>query len=135
MTSSRLGGANAIKTALAGASLTTQVVGLLSLGFMVFDLATLPESLMAQAPEDTPLVNQYVFDTVASYGAWVGAGLAAAIVAWLLILKGQYTAGWFLRVSRVLAWSWLPLVPVGTVVGVLVLRARAVVIADEESQP
>ena len=126
---------NAIKTALAGASVITQVVGLLSIGFMVFDLATLPESLMAQAADDTAPVNHYVFETVLSYGAWIGAGLAAAIVAWLLILKGKYTACWFLRVSRVLAWSWLPLVPVGTLVGVLVLRARAVAIADEESQP
>ena len=126
---------NAIKTTLAGASLITQIVGLLSIGFMVFDLATLPESLMAQAPDDTALVNQYVFETVASYGAWIGAGLAAALVAWLLILRGKYTASWFLRVSRVLAWSWLPLVPVGTLVGVLVLRARAAAIADVESQP
>ena len=126
---------NAIKTTLAGASLITQIVGLLSIGFMVFDLATLPESLMAQAPDDTALVNQYVFETVASYGAWIGAGLAAALVAWLLILRGKYTASWFLRVSRVLAWSWLPLVPVGTLVGVLVLRARAAAIADVESLP
>jgi len=126
---------NAIKTALAGASLITQVVGLLSIGFMVFDLATLPETLMAQAADDTALVNQYVFETVASYGAWVGAGVAGAIVAWLLILKGKYMTAWFLKVSRVLAWSWLPLIPVGTLVGVLVLSARAAAIADEESQP
>ena len=126
---------NAIKTTLAGASVITQIVGLLRIGFMVFDLATLPESLMAQAADDTALVDQYVFETVASYGAWIGAGLAAALVAWLLILRGKYTASWFLRVSRVLAWSWLPLVPVGTLVGVLVLRARAAAIADVESQP
>ena len=33
---------NAIKTALAGASVITQIVGLLSIGFMVFDLALPP---------------------------------------------------------------------------------------------
>ena len=126
---------NAIKTALAGASVAAQLVGLLSIGFMVFDLATLPESLMAQAADNTALANQYVYETVASYGAWVGAGMVAAIVAWLLILRGKYTAAWFLRVSRVLAWSWLPLIPVGTTVGVLVLRARSAAIADAESQP
>ena len=126
---------NAIKTTLAGASLITQIVGLLSIGFMVFDLATLPESLMAQAADDTTLVNRYVFETVASYGAWVGAGLAAAFVAWVLIVKGKYKDVWFLTISRVLAWLWLPLVPVGTIAGVLVLSARAAAIADEESQP
>ena len=126
---------NAIKTALAGASVAAQLVGLLGIGFMVFDLATLPESLMAQAADNTALANQYVYETVASYGAWVGAGMVAAIVAWLLILRGKYTAAWFLRVSRVLAWSWLPLIPVGTTVGVLVLRARSAAIADAESQP
>ena len=135
MTSNRLAGVNAIKTALAGASLITQVVGLLSMGFMVFDLATLPETLMAQAADDTALINRYVLETVASYGAWVGAGLAAAFVAWLLIVKGKYKDVWFLRISRVLAWSWLPLIPVGTIAGVLVLSARAAAIADEESQP
>lgn len=125
---------NATKTALAGASVAAQVVGLLSIGFMVFDLATLPESLMTQAA-DTAAVNQYIYETVVSYGAWVGAGMVAAIVAWLLILKGEYTAGWFLRVSRVLAWSWLPLIPAGTIVGVLVLSARAAATAEAESQP
>jgi len=123
------------KTALAIASVITQVAGLLSIGFMVFDLATLPESLMAQAADDSALVNQYLYETVVSYAAWVGAGVVAAIVAWLLILKGEYRVTWFLRTSRVLAWSWMPFIPVGTIVGVLVLSARAAAIADEESQP
>ena len=125
---------NAIKTALAGASVIVQIVGLLSLGFMVFDLATLPETLMVQAADDAAFVDQYVFETVASYGAWVGAGLAAAIVAWLLILKGKYKDVWFLRSSRVLACSWLPLVPVGTLVGALVLRARAAAIREDKHE-
>ncbi len=125
---------NAIKTALAGACVIAQIVGLLSIGFMVFDLATLPESLMAQAADDTALVNQYIYETVVSYGAWVGAGMVAAIVAWLLILKGNYRSAWFLTVSRVLAWSWLPLIPVGTIVGVLVLRARAVAIRERKHE-
>ena len=126
---------SATRTALAGASVATQLVGLISVGFLVFDLATLPESLLAQAADGTALVDPYIYETVASYGAWFGAGMVAAMVAWLLILKGKYTAPWFLRVSRVLAWSWLPLIPVGTIVGVLVLSARAAAIADAESQP
>jgi len=125
---------NAIKTALAGTCVIAQIVGLLSIGFMVFDLATLPESLMAQAADDTALVNQYIYETVVSYGAWVGAGMVAAIVAWLLILKGNYRSAWLLTVSRVLAWSWLPLIPVGTIVGVLVLRARAVAIRERKHE-
>lgn len=110
--------------------MVTQLVGLISVGFLVFDLATLPESLMAQAADDTAFVNPYIHETVASYGAWFGAGMVAAMVAWLLILKGAYRATWFLRVSRVLAWSWLPLIPVGTIVGLLVLRARTGAIAE-----
>jgi len=120
---------------LAGATLVAQIIGLLSLVFLVFDLATLPRSLVEQGASDNALINQYIYETVASYGAWLGAGMAAAIVTWLLILKRKYTASWFLRVSRVLAWSWLPLIPVGTIVGALVLSARAAAIADGESQP
>lgn len=126
---------NAIKTVIAGASVAVQAVGLLGIGFMVFDLATLPDSLVEQGALEEALVSPYIYETVASYAGWLGTGLAAAIVAWLLILKGVYRGAWFLGVSRVLAWCWMPLIPVGTGVGVLVLSARAAAIADAEAQP
>lgn len=118
---------------LATASLLAQVVGLFSLGYLCFDLMTLPDALIEPAAGDEALVRQYIAETVVSYGAWLGAGLLGGVTAWLLILKDGYRAGWFLTTSRVLAWLWMPLIPPGTLLGVLILSARAA--AFEESQP
>lgn len=120
---------------LAGISVLAQIVGLLSVAFLIFDLATLPESLIEQGAGNNELISKYFLETVASYTAWLGVGIFAALVAWMLILKDKCRDAWFLRSSRVLAWSWMPLIPIGTLVGVLVLSARAAAIADEESQP
>jgi len=115
---------------LAVVSLLAQVTGLLSLAFFVYDLATLPHELIEQAAGDTTLIQQFILETVLSYRSWIGAGVVGAIVAWLLILKEGCRASWFLATSRVLAWSWMPLAPVGTILGVLVLSARSAAIAD-----
>jgi len=119
---------------LAGISVLAQVIGLLSIVFLVVDIVTLPDSLIEQAAGETALVNQYLVETIESYRWWLPAGAVGGIVAWLLILKGRYRADWFLKTSRVLAWIWMPLIPAGTAIGVLVLSARAAAIADKESQ-
>lgn len=115
---------------LAVASVVAQVIGLLSFGFMMYDIFTLPPALTEQIGGDTVRDQQYVLETVLSYLAWVTAGIVGAIVAWLLILKNRYRAPWYLRTSRVIAWSWMLLFPIGTGLGVLVLRARAAAITD-----
>lgn len=90
---------------------------------MLFEFYTSVEILIEIAAGDRAVLKRLILETIASYSFYIGAGIIAAILALLLILKGQYRATWYLRTSRVLAWIWLPFVPVGTLLGALVLSA------------
>jgi len=97
---------------------------------MIYDLLTLPQSLIEHADGDSARVQQFIIETVLSYRLWIGVGFVGAIVTWLLILKNGYRAQWYLKTSRVIAWIWMPQIPIGTALGVLVLSARAAALVD-----
>ncbi len=109
-----------------------QVLGLSSIGFMLFDLFTFPDELVAGAG-DAKALTPFIEETIASYRPYFGTGVVGAIAAWLLILKGRYWADWFLKTSRIISWIWMPVVPVGTVLGILVLSARSVAIESRKA--
>ena len=119
-----------MKAVVGAISLITQATGFLAIGWMFYDLFTLPDALFEQAGDDTQVIVDAIVDTIASYRPITGAGIVAAFVTWLLILKGRYASSWFLVPARVFAWMWMPLIPVGTIVGVLVLSARSAVLKD-----
>ena len=114
-----------MNTIIAAVSIIAQVAGFLAIGWMFYDLFTFPEALFESASGDTELIQQYIAETVLSYRPGLGVGALGAIASWLLILKGRFHSAWFMKTARVLAWVWMPLVPIGTVLGVLVLSARA----------
>ena len=122
-----------MKASVAAVSIIAQLAGFLAIGWMFYDLFTFPEALIESTSGDTELLQRYIAETVMSYRPGLGVGALGAIAAWLLILKGRYHAAWFLKTARVLAWVWMPLVPMGTVLGVLVLSARSAAISDESS--
>ena len=70
-------------------SLVAQVVGLLACGFMVYDIVTLPESLVEQAAGDAALSRQIILDTAISYAPWIIPGIVGAIAMRVLILRGR----------------------------------------------
>ena len=92
---------------------------------MCFEFFTLPAELMQQFTADAEAVRQYLVETFASWQPWPIVGIVGAVLGASLILNGRCRDAWFLATSRVLAWLWLPLVPVGTLVGALVLIARS----------
>jgi len=102
-----------------------QAIGLLAFGWMMFEFMTLPAELLEQIVADREFAKSFVAETLESYRLWAFYGIVAAIGAWALIARGWYRASWFLASSRVLAFLWLPLVPVGTLLGLLILRARS----------
>ena len=83
----------------AAVSIIAQLAGFLALGWMFYDLFTLPEALLESAGGDTELLQQYIVETVVSYQPGIGIGALGAIATWLLILKGRFHASWFLKNS------------------------------------
>ncbi len=69
---------------LAALCLVALSIGLLALGFLVYDLLTLPDALIENAAGDSGLLRQYIIETAVSYGLWLGIGLAGVIGVWML---------------------------------------------------
>lgn len=122
-----------MKTLIAAASIAGQFAGLVAIYWMVFEFFTLPEELLRQFTADTETTRRYMVETFASWQPWPFVGLVGAVVAWLLILNGRCRDTWFLTASFVLACIWLPLIPVGTIIGALILFARAKAIREQAS--
>ena len=117
---------------IAGISVAAQLVGLVAIYWMLFEFFTLPEELFRQFAASTETTRQYLVETFASWQPWPFVGLVSAVVGWLLIQNGRCHDAWFLTISLVLACLWLPLIPVGTVIGALVLLARSKATRERE---
>ena len=117
--------------AIAFIAVAAQLVGLVATYWMFFEFFTLPEELVQQFTADTETARQFLAETFASWQPWPFVGLVSAVVSWLLVLNGRCRDTWFLTASLVLACLWLPLIPVGTVIGALMLIARAKAIRDQ----
>ena len=116
---------------IAAICVVAQLVGLVAIYWMFFEFFTLPDELAEQFMADNESAQHYIFETIDSWQPWPFVGFVSAVVGWLLILNGRCRDAWFLGTSRVLAWIWLPVIPVGTVIGALVLSARAKAIRAE----
>ena len=118
---------------IAAICVAAQLVGLVAIYWMFFEFFTLPDELLQQFTADTETTRQFIVETIESWQPWPFVGFVSAVVGWLLILNGRCRDAWFLAVSRVLAWLWLPLIPVGTVIGALILISRAKAIRERAS--
>ncbi len=116
---------------IAGICIAAQLVGLLAIYWMLFEFITLPAELLQQFTADTETTQRHLLETFASWQPWPFVGLVGAVVAWLLILNGRCRDAWFLTTSLILACIWLPLIPVGTLIGALVLFARAKAVREK----
>ncbi len=123
-----------MKQLVAAASVLAQLVGLVAVYWMLFEFFTLPAELMQQFTSDTESTQRYLVETIDSWQPWPFVGLVGAVLGGFLIFNGGCRDAWFLAVSRVLAWIWLPLIPVGTVIGALVLSAGAKAIREQEDR-
>ena len=61
-------------------------------------------------------------------------GLLGVLIARPILRQKGDRPQWFLRVSTLLAWAWLVFIPVGTVIGLLMLRwCKAEPIGDQKA--
>ena len=119
---------------LAAMALAGQVMFFVGLVFMFLDLFAIPDALFPGREFTAEEIAPFISETIASYGPLLGLGVAGAVVTWLLLIRGYYRAAWFLKASRVFAWLWVPLIPVGPVIGVLLLAAgRGPITADQSN--
>ena len=74
--------------------------------------------------KDSSLLLPYIRETAASYRPALGIGIIGSIVSLFVYLKTDFRAPWYLKGTQIIGWLWLPLVPVGTLIGIVLLGAR-----------
>ena len=113
-----------IKSLIAAASLIAQVVFFIGFGWMLVDMYSLVHVMTPAMEEDSSLLVPYIRETFDSYRRVLGIGIVGAVVSYLIYLKSDFRASWYLKGTRILGWLWLPLIPIGTLIGVVLLGAR-----------
>ena len=60
-------------------------------------------------------------------------GFVGVFLAWLVLRDKKSRPSWFLPVSTFFAWTWMVFVPIGTVIGVFMLRWRRPILVEESA--
>ncbi len=81
--------------------------------------------------EDSSLLIPYIRETFVSYQPLLGVGVIGAIVSYVIYVKKIFRASWYLKGTRVVGWLWLPFVPIGTIIGIVLLGARKAAIESQ----
>ncbi|MGI9225459.1 MAG: hypothetical protein ACR2QX_13330 [Woeseiaceae bacterium] len=113
-----------IKSIIAAASLIAQATFFVGFVFLLVDLFNLTNIITPDMEEDSSLLVPYILETIASYQPLLGIGVIGAIVSYVIYFKKILRAPWYLTGTRVVGWLWLPVVPIGTVIGIVLLGAR-----------
>lgn len=74
--------------------------------------------------QDSSLLVPYIRETFESYWPALGVGVIGAVVSCIVCLKSDFRASWYLRGTHILGWLWLPFIPIGTLIGIVLLGAR-----------
>lgn len=122
-----------IKSVFALASLGAQTVYLVGFVFLLIDLYGLGYMMTPAMRESPTLLAPYILDTVFSYWSTIGIGMIGAMMAWALCSRGNYRKSWYLNGIRLFGYLWLPFVPVGTLIGVVLLHTHKAVMRREEN--
>ncbi len=106
------------------AALLAQVISFGVFGFLISDLIGLPAVFFPDGGWTAGQLFPHIFETVVSYWTVFLLGAIGATAAALLMISGRLRGGWFLSLCRIVGWLWMPLLPIGPVLGVFLLRAR-----------
>ena len=122
-----------MKSLLAGISTALQLVYVLTLlnaiGFVIWGLET---QLLYESGDPKMLAGALSGVLVTLLVAAI-IGVLGVLIARPILRQNNDAPQWFLRVTTVLAWAWLVFIPVGTVIGLLMLRWRKAEPIGEQS--
>ena len=124
-----------VRYIIAVAGLVAQVLFFVGLVFLLVDLNNLKYVMTPEMQEDSSLLVPYLRETLVSYYPVYGIGFIGAVVCYVVLYKKLIDRTWFVKSTRLLAWLWLPFVPVGTLVGIVLLGASKEAIEASTDTP
>ena len=111
-----------MKSFIAAASIATQSFYVLTLAGVVtaaskfFQVDSLWES------GDPKLMAGVISQLIIELFVGAAIGLVGVFLAWSVLRSKVTCPPWFLPVSTLFAWAWVVFIPIGTLIGVLMLR-------------
>ena len=122
-----------MKKAVAVASVLAQVacflaiaVSLIDTGVFIKEMLDISADLIGSGDEDVlrARFSAYWDEKYISYRPYVGIGVLGGISSWIVLRYLNFRDEWFLTATKILGWLWIPLIPIGTAVGILILSGR-----------
>jgi hypothetical protein len=113
-----------IKSLFAAASLVAQAVFFVGFAWMLVDMFSLVNVMTPEMERDSSLLIPYIRETADSYRPALGIGVLGAIASYIIYFKSDFRKSWYLKGTRILGWLWLPFIPIGTLIGIVLLGAR-----------
>ncbi len=111
-----------MKSLAAAASTILQLIYVLALFGAIKPTIELIQNYSLYYAGDPKMIAGAISSIAVFFLIGVAIGLVGVLLAWLVLRNKKNRPSWFLPVSTFFAWAWMVFVPIGTVVGVLILR-------------
>ncbi len=110
------------------------LIAIISAVLQLIYVATLLESISTAiklfqieslyGPMDPRMMAGGLSEILVGLAVGVMIGLAGVVLAWRVLRDAEHRPKWFVGASAFFAWAWMVFIPIGTVVGILMLRWR-----------
>ena len=111
-----------VKSVLAVASTAIQLIYVLSLLGAILSAVKLFQSESVISAGDPKLMAGAISTIILDFLIGAVIGFVGVLMAWLVLREKEDRPSWFLPVSTYFAWAWIVFIPIGTVIGILMLR-------------
>ena len=129
----RLPGEVKLKSLVAAASTVLQLAYVLTLPEVATSVIKLIQVESLYSSGDPKMIAGAISTIIMDLLIGAAIGLVGVCLAWLVLRNRKERPSWFLPVSTFFAWMWMIFVPIGTVIGIFMLRWRRPEPADESA--
>ena len=122
-----------MKSLTAAVSTAIQLIYVLTLLGVITSVIKMFQAVMLNGSGDPKMMAGAISTTIMDLLVGAVIGFVGVFLAWLVLRNKKDRPSWFLPVSTFFAWTWIIFVPIGTVIGIFMLRWRRPELAEESA--
>ena len=113
-----------MKSLIAAASTVVQLIYVLALLEAITSAIKLVQIEVLYESSDPKMMAGAISMVIMDLLIGAVIGLFGVFLAWVVLRNKKEQPSWFIPVITFLAWMWIIFIPIGTVIGILMLRGR-----------